>query len=415
MIKSEQNDKINILFTSYTGFPSPDFGGPNKVIYEIIKKIDFERFNVNFLSKHLLLQSVNTNKSSSDNFNPGFKNRISKWFFQKSSFYKKIVSHPLFLDFHFRKNNRFFKNFNLEGNNYNLIHAHDIRSIYHQLRNVSGKTILTIHSKGSIKTDLMNYVKPNIHWFKRLVEFEEMENEVVSSANRIIFPSYSAREFFLASKKNIHFDELKFSVIYNGIDLDYIRSVKPDQDLIKKFNLNQSWELVIINIADHIRDKRVEKVIDVIGKIKNKYKIKVLFINVGSGMHTRSLLNKVSDLKLKNNVVFAGNIDNKSVIRLIKWSDIMLQLSINVVFDYSILEALSCGKIVVASNEGGNREIIENNKSGYLVDDIASDEIANLILDVNRQIGVNVESTVKNFSNDIMVKNYQKLYLSLAR
>ena len=39
-----------ILFTSLTGYPNPNTGGPNKIIFEILKKLDYARYSPSFFS-----------------------------------------------------------------------------------------------------------------------------------------------------------------------------------------------------------------------------------------------------------------------------------------------------------------------------------------------------------------------------
>jgi glycosyltransferase involved in cell wall biosynthesis len=53
-----------------------------------------------------------------------------------------------------------------------------------------------------------------------------------------------------------------------------------------------------------------------------------------------------------------------------------------------ILEAMQCGTLVIASNEGAISDIIDNEITGYLVDKNSSEQIVDKILHVskNRQI-----------------------------
>ena len=87
----------------------------------------------------------------------------------------------------------------------------------------------------------------------------------------------------------------------------------------------------------------------------------------------------------------------------------------------SLLEAMSCGKAVIASSVGENDNIIQQNKNGILVKpgDVLALRLAieRLVNDseLRLQCGRNARVTVtSHYSSLTMTKKYKKLYVEMA-
>ena len=123
-----------------------------------------------------------------------------------------------------------------------------------------------------------------------------------------------------------------------------------------------------------------------------------------------------SDSLISSNEVFLlGHIHDAS--RYLKALDIFSLTSITEALAYAILEAGSAGLPVIASNVGGIPEVIENMKSGVLVEPKNSNEIKNelMYLIKNRQtreaFGKELEKTVKEkFNQREMIEKTLHLY-----
>lgn len=85
-----------------------------------------------------------------------------------------------------------------------------------------------------------------------------------------------------------------------------------------------------------------------------------------------------------------------------------------------IIESHSCGTPVVAFNTGGNMDIIDHMKTGYLVDKMLPDEIVNGIkwcIDNNTEGNLSKNArnkATKNFSSEKVGSQYYQLYKSLV-
>ena len=102
--------------------------------------------------------------------------------------------------------------------------------------------------------------------------------------------------------------------------------------------------------------------------------------------------------------------------------DIFCLSSISEGISLSILEAMSAGLPVVATNVGGNPEIIEHKKTGFLVESNNPYALAKALLYLlkNENYRKNTGKTARKkveeqFNFKKMVKNYEKLYISMIK
>ena len=253
---------IKLLLNAYTEFPTPHQGGPNKVIFDILSGIDRNLFEPYYLSKHLFT-FIQENQLLEEFVRSQLtlKKTVSSNLIKNSILFKKIVTSPYYLNYHFSKTNKFYRNLNLNDLNYDILHSNDVRSFALLSPKIKCKKILTIHSKGPIKDDLSDYFGSTKMLSDILNKFDMMEDEAISEADVITFPSNAALELF-KSKKRIK--ENKTKVIYNGIDKNLIQKTITSISFEKVFQIDTKPFIKIINIADHIEPKNIELIISVL-------------------------------------------------------------------------------------------------------------------------------------------------------
>ena len=87
----------------------------------------------------------------------------------------------------------------------------------------------------------------------------------------------------------------------------------------------------------------------------------------------------------------------------------------------TLLEAMGCGTCILASNEGGNTEIIDNNKTGVLIEPHDAktllDEISNLLTEKEKRsrMAANGLKTVVKYDWKQVGKLYLDIYESLLK
>lgn len=171
-------------------------------------------------------------------------------------------------------------------------------------------------------------------------------------------------------------------------------------------------ELVIFSCSGIRKIKRIDRIINVIENIKNKG-IKVKWYHIGDG-ELASKYEKIATAKLTNDTFkFLGRIPNEKVVSeyKAKGAHFFINLSDSEGIPVSIMEALSVGLPVIATDVGGTKEIINSNV-GYLFDVQTKDEeIANKIIGLYKQNNNEYiqmqQNCIKNWENNFnSEKNY---------
>lgn len=131
----------------------------------------------------------------------------------------------------------------------------------------------------------------------------------------------------------------------------------------KKLNL-ENEDFVILVLAELNRNKNHIQLIKAMSKLKDKYpNIKALFAGVGP--LEEEIKSQIKDYGLENNIQLLGW--RNDVKELINSCDVVGLFSKREGLGKCLLEGMICGKAVIATNTRGPRELIENNKNGYLI------------------------------------------------
>ena len=156
-----------------------------------------------------------------------------------------------------------------------------------------------------------------------------------------------------------------------------IHAVKQDKTI--NFNTNK---LKIVSISYISPVKRVELLLDAMAHIPST--INIEWIHIGPGKDLMQLQEQSEALtKLKPNIAieFKGFMDMKEVQAFLKNEVIDLHINVSAFegIPVSIMEAMSCGIPCIATNVGGNAEIVNKKNGTLLTDNPTKEEIADAI------------------------------------
>ncbi len=122
-------------------------------------------------------------------------------------------------------------------------------------------------------------------------------------------------------------------------------------------------EIIIGTIANLYKNKGLEYLIYAAAKIK---KPELKFVIIGDGPEKTRLEQLIKERRLEDSVFLAGYID--SAYKYLKAFDIFILPSVKEGQPWTILEAMAAGIPIVATNIAGIPEMLENEKSGLLVE-----------------------------------------------
>ena len=161
----------------------------------------------------------------------------------------------------------------------------------------------------------------------------------------------------------------KITVIPNAVDIEQFSvGGKPDTEL--KMKLGLSGSRVLGFIGSFYAYEGLDLLIAALPAIlKQMPDVKVLL--VGGGPQDRDLKQQVMALDLKGRVVFTGRVPHDEVNRYYDLIDVLvyprhpMRLT-NLVTPLKPLEAMAQGRLMVASDVGGHKELIQDGKTGVL-------------------------------------------------
>lgn len=148
---------------------------------------------------------------------------------------------------------------------------------------------------------------------------------------------------------------------------------------------------------------------------------------VGGGPQEKNLKQQVADLHLEDKVVFTGRVPHEQVqtyydlVDMLVYPRLPMRLT-ELVTPLKPLEAMAQGKIVVASDVGGHKELIRDQDNGYLFESGNELSLAAKILEVLsqqsrwadiRRNGRQFVETERNWA--MSIANYQPVYSGLVR
>lgn len=203
-----------------------------------------------------------------------------------------------------------------------------------------------------------------------------------------------------------------------------IHNSAPNIDLKKikpfglKNNLGIKDDSVIVAIVGRIvYDKGVTYIAEAIKKITDK---KIKFVFIGNEPRKLNLSDTLTSEIREKRVFFLGKQNN--VLSILKECDIFLFATLHENLSNALLEACSLGLAVIATEVGGNPEVIKHNYNGILIPPANSESIvkAVILLAQNKHLrelyGRNAIEVIKNkFSQHILLKKLNMVYEDMIK
>ena len=164
-----------------------------------------------------------------------------------------------------------------------------------------------------------------------------------------------------ATKKTINqnnpnlFPENKITVIYNGINLDAFADCEKQTG---------NKKIILGNVGRLEKQKGHSKLID-IAKILYDNGLEFELRIVGTGSLQEELSTQIKKYELEDYVILEGF--REDVNNFIKGIDVFLLTSLWEGFGYVLAEAMACYKPVIAFDISSNPELVEDDKTGYII------------------------------------------------
>ena len=291
------------------------------------------------------------------------------------------------------------------SNDYDVIHVHDFPKLCNdslilllkKLKNTK-PLILTPHGAGPVAP--ANKVSSKAYWSSGIPV------KVLQAADHLItVTSLQKRGFGRVC------DEHKISMISEAI---------PPQYFVKSPSFDNNGKLKVLFIGRIIEEKGIKDLLYSVSHASkiSKNKIELRCVGPDYGFMTEAL-GLIKELQLENIVQMLGPLPENEKLNQLTWCDVLVLPSFYEAFGIPIIEAMAHGKPVIATRTVGAISLIENGKTGYLVDFNDSKKIAKYLMHLlenpqtKLQMGKTALASVLPFSMDLMIKSHLFLYKKL--
>jgi glycosyltransferase involved in cell wall biosynthesis len=272
------------------------------------------------------------------------------------------------------------------GKNYDIIHAHHPITAL-AFKASSAKKVVTFHGVFSNQIGMLHgKTAQNLS--------KKYEQNALKWADAITTISKESFDYYSNQGHHPY-------CIPNAIEIDSL-----PQDI------NQKYEKQIIFVGRLSKEKGIKSLI----RLSEILPKNIHLVIVGSG----PLENEIKKIAKDNsNVDFLGYLPKNKVIPLIRGSFALIQPSLAEGISTTMLEAMACRIPIIASDVGGNKELIINNENGFLVNSESINEINEKIIELSKnkilvkKFGQKSSELIKNFEWTNIGKKYLELYESL--
>jgi glycosyltransferase involved in cell wall biosynthesis len=160
-----------------------------------------------------------------------------------------------------------------------------------------------------------------------------------------------------------------FQVVPNGVEIDRFKPIgRPANPKVK-----------ILFIGRLIPRKGFDRVVQALPKLRElatkPFEVEV----VGTGAARGDLDALAGELNVTDLIRYVGMVSYEDLEKSYQYADIFVLTSLSEGMPSVILEAMGCGLPVVASDVGGNNEIVHEGKNGYLITGDDTDRIAHVL------------------------------------
>jgi glycosyltransferase involved in cell wall biosynthesis len=211
----------------------------------------------------------------------------------------------------------------------------------------------------------------------------------------------------------------KVFTVHNGVEVDKIRAVEPFPNLAEHFGLHPSGPTIVSSSGQLSHVKGVDVLIRAAAVVCGQLPEANFLIAGWTGNdYAREMQKLICSLGLESNVKLIGQVP--TILSILKASDVFCLLSRSEGLSNALLEAMACGLPCVATSVGGNPEVVEEQRTGFLVKPEDVERPASHILDLLRNPSIRAEMgkngqvrASEHFSVDAMVSRMATLYEQL--
>ena len=210
----------------------------------------------------------------------------------------------------------------------------------------------------------------------------------------------------------------KITVVYNGVEA--LPAPTPEQKAAARKQFGLLEDDIVFSISARLNPVKGHKyLVEAVSKLSDRNHLK--FLIAGNGPEEESLKQMVKEKGLQDCIIFTGFLSD--VAPLLYATDVLLNCSYGTeACSLAILEAYSLGIPCIATDYGGNPELVQTGLNGIVYPTNDSGALADAIKTVKEnpalisRYGQGAKETYKKgFTVELMAKNTEKVYEELMK
>ncbi len=337
----------------------PHVGGIERVVYEQCKRLIQKQFEPmvlthrNYTARKYVYDGIKV--QCYDSLNVGFRLGIPYAIPQVSS----------------------FKTFLETVKSNDLIHVHG----HPYLSSFLATKIAKRYSKPLVLTQHNTFIEYNNIWdtAEKLNDLA-IGKQVLNEVDKIIVVSNATKKYVLTLGANPE----KVEVLHNGVDLNRFKPLSEVKDQMrKKLSISKDAK-VVLTVRRIVYKNGIDTLLES-AEIAVKRNPKLVFVVVGKGPDSEEVKEKIGQLRMQNNFRLTGFVSDENLPLYYNVADLFaLPSKSGEGLPLVVLEAMSCGLPVIATNVGGTSEVMSEDY-GKLVPPNSPDSLAEALVEFSRK------------------------------
>ncbi len=161
-----------------------------------------------------------------------------------------------------------------------------------------------------------------------------------------------------------------------GADAEKYHSISDEQNQRFREEQGVNDRFVVLCVGELNKNKNQKTVIDAVKKVSAQYP-EILLLIAGNGPTDSALRKQTEDLGLQDHVRMLGYCVDLE--KYMTACDVLVTASFREGMPLNVMEAMICGKPVLASVNRGHKELVKDGKTGFLFKACDADKLAELL------------------------------------
>ncbi len=207
-------------------------------------------------------------------------------------------------------------------------------------------------------------------------------------------------------------------VIPSSIAFDRFTITKDDQKIIK--SLKEQYHLEKKKVIGYIgrvsSEKNIAETLEYVANVKNEIP-NIAFVIVGDGDAVKPLKKLTKKLKLEDDVIFVGEVENAKLKYYYGMLDVFVTASNFETQGLTYFEAATCGTPILAKEDKALEGIFIDGENAYIYKDFYQwvERIEKALFTNNKKIIDKAKDTMKQFAPDKWAKKISDIYIEINK